>query len=154
MGSSTGMVASNPHASRSAEIALGVRSARAIALVRRAQRGVELSDHDRAELVVVRDALARAAGAVLREPTAARIHGRRNIASVGLALTTAIRDGPSADRSAAAKTLRHLVDDLQTVIDGEALERPNRLMSFLSALVDAANRSTGRGVETLVTAES
>src|SRR4051812_45285450 len=103
------MVASNPHAARSAEIALGGRSARTLALVRRAQRGVVLSDRDRAEVAAVRDALARAADAVLRAPAAARLRGRRNIASVGLALSTAVRDTPSADRSGAAATLRDLV---------------------------------------------
>lgn len=154
MGRSTGMVATNPHAARSAEIALGVRAARALGLVRRSHRGGELVASDRAELMAVRDSLARAADAVLREPTTTRLRGRRNIASVGLALSTAVRDTPTADRSVAAKALRDLAGDLEAVVAGQPLLVPDRLTSFLGALVEAANRSTARGGETLVTAES
>jgi hypothetical protein len=154
MGVSTGMVASNPHAARSAEIALGLRAARALALVRRSRPDAVLADRDRLELEGVRDALARAASAVLREPSAVQLRGRRNIASVGLALSTAVRGTPTADRSAAAGMLRDLAADLDTVIQGRSLEVPQQLTSFLGALVDAANRSTARGGETLVTAES
>jgi hypothetical protein len=50
--------------------------------------------------------------------------------------------------------LRVLVTDLETVIRSEELETPQRLISFLTALADGANRSTSRGGETLVTAES
>lgn len=154
MGVCARMVVSNPHAARSSEIALGVRSARALALVRRARPGVEFANRDRAELEAVRDALARAADAVVRAPSAARLRSQRNIASVGLALSTAVRGTPAADRSAAVTMLRGLAADLETVMQGKALEDSERLTSFLSALVDAANRSTARVGETLVTAES
>ncbi len=154
MGVSMGMAASNPHAARSAEIALGLRCARALALVRRAQPGVEPAERDRLELAAVHDALAAAANAVLREPSAARPRGRRNIASVGLALSTAVRDTPTADRTAAAAMLRALARDLQSVILGESPNSPTQLLSFLRAMVAAASRSTARGGETLVKAES
>lgn len=152
--SSSAMVTSNPHAARSAEIALGIRSARCLALVRQVTAGSDLADRDRAELEAIRNSLLRAASAVVGGPTSGRVRARRNIASVGLALSTAVRDTPVRDRSSAGAVLEQLAADIDAVISAERLENPDRLTSFLSALVNAANCSTGRGGETLVTAES
>lgn len=155
MGTMRGMATSHPHAMRSAEISLGLRSARAVALVDRVHLGKPLGERGVAELCAVRDALARAAEAVERAPTPKRARGRRNIASVGLALSAATPPGvPGAERSdAAAAALRRYAEDLTSVVEGRPLEHPDELRGFLRALVTTADKSTARSGETLVTSE-
>lgn len=152
--SSSAMVTGSPHAARSAEIALGIRSARSLALVRRATAGADLADRDRAELLTIQRALQRAADAVVGEPSSVRIRGRRHIASMGLTLSTAVRDTNNRDRAETGAVLRQLAADIDTLLDNQPLDHPERLTSFLSALVRAADTSTAKGGETLVTAES
>jgi hypothetical protein len=153
--SSHSIVDGSSHTARSAEISLGIRAARALGLVRRAQAGEQLNERDVAELESMRQALRWAADAAVHEAPAATIRGRRNIASVGLALTTAMRDTPQDDRpSGATALLRALSDDLDTLVRVGRLESPSALLSFLRALVDTADRATARTGETLVAAKS
>lgn len=149
-----GMTASNPHAARSTEVSLGIRSARALALVRRTQEGGALTDRDRGELDALREALLRAAAAVGRQPDGTRERGRRNIASVGLALSAVVREVPDADAERAASMLTTLSRTLETVIQGGDTSEVDRLVAFLRDLVVSADRATARRGETLVTAES
>ena len=148
------VVTRGAHAARSAEIALGIRAARALALVRLAQDGGRLEAHDRNELEILRQALLSAAAAAGREPTSPRPRGRRSIASVGLTLSTAARESAQTGSPGAAVALERLGESLKGVIEGEKLTDDGPLVSFLRALVGEADRATARSGETLVTGKS
>ncbi len=150
---SMAMTKRSPHAARSAEISLGIRSARALALAKRAQSGRQLNQTDSLELEELATALTGAADAVAKEPKAARLRGKRNLASVGLALSTAARGEGGGDPERAAEILRSIAGDLHGLAEGQTIRDADPVLGFLRALVDAANRSTARQGETLVSAK-
>jgi len=57
------------------------------------------------------------------------------------------------DPERAAAWLSEVAAGLKQLANGEVLAEPDPVLSFLRALVDAANRSTARQGETLVSAE-
>ncbi len=145
------MASTRTHAARSAQIALGIRSARALALVRHSQDHVgDLAKSDRFELESIRDTLTAAASALAAGRETVRVGGTRNLASVGLALSTAVDELPSDSNFAAAEHLRTVAADLDAVILGGSPGDAARLTAFLKALVKAATRSTAQQGETVV----
>lgn len=142
---------SSPRVQRSAEIALGIRAARTLAMIKQAQEGGHLTDQDRAELETMKNAFlhaADAAGRVSVTPTS-----RRSIASVGLTLSTIAADVPDNDPAAISLMLRERAQELASIVDGQAPVESSGLTSLLEALVRAADRATARKGETLVSAQ-
>jgi len=149
---SRGMAKRSPHAGRSAEISLGLRAARTLAIVRRLHEGHDISSEDRAEVETMRDALASAAAAIGSAPDGGRPPGRRNIASVGLTLAT-FKSIPEERRERVRDHISSLVDDLDRVARREKLTDAGALLQFLKGLTSVAEQATSRQGETLVSAK-
>lgn len=154
MGTSMRGIAPGHHAERSAEISLGIRASRVLALVQRALSGKALSTANLAELEAFRDTIKGVAQDAGQPAAAIPGMGRRTIASYGLTLSAAVRDEPDANQfENAPPILNALAADLSRVVNGEGLPDPEALLSFLRFLVRAADRATARSGETLVTAQ-
>jgi hypothetical protein len=120
-------------------------------MIKQAQKGGKLTDQDRAELETMRNAFVHAADAAGRvgvTPTS-----RRNIASVGLTLSTIAADVPDTDPAAISVVLRERAEDLASIIAGQVPLDSTALISLLEALIRAADRATARKGETLVSAQ-
>lgn len=142
------------HAARSAEIAFGIRAARAHALVRRAEQALPLHEADLVELRYFRNLL-HAAAERARAVAGPRVSkDSRNIASVGLALSAAVRGTPTPDRALAEQRLEGFSQDLDLVMAGHGLQSSKDLLDFMKTLADAAEMSAARTGETVVRSRS
>jgi hypothetical protein len=150
-GGSVGMVTSRrTPALRSQSIGVGLLAVRARAAVKRAISGQPLTERDTAELVSVREVLDRTAEA-LRYGRASQVApGGRQLASVGLALSSITPPREALNREHAADVLGRLVADIDKLLQGSRLDDQTALQAFLTGLLRTADRDTAQSGEVLV----
>lgn len=146
-----GMVSSgrNPNL-RSQSIGVGLLAVRSRAAVKRALSGQGLSNRDRIELINVREILRRTADALSYGTTSMTSPGARQLASVGLTLSSIASPTQPPDREKAARVLTGLVADLDRLLEGSVPDDQDALESFLTALLRTADRDTAQSGEVLV----
>ena len=76
--------------------------------------------------------------------------GSRQLASVGLALSSVASPSDTLDRDEVADSLGQLVEDINKLLDGSMPDDREALHEFLTRLLRTADRDTAQSGEVLV----